>query len=167
MNIFDQINNLYCNKKANWILELEDNEIEPFLIQRFLCMNDAVRVQTRWLDQYVFPLPPKMYLSLAWSVIPKVARAPFVKYIKRIKGEQDEFYFIFDKIRRHFKLSDNDFNANKERLREAIKKDMVNWFCFYGVEKEHWKKFQLNYKLLKEYGVNKKDKTSALNKWGF
>jgi hypothetical protein len=167
MNIYDIIKNLYCNKKIDWINEIEDNEIEPFVIQRFLCMNDGLRVQTRWLDQFVYHLPPKMYLSLAWSIIPKSDRQPFINYIKKQKEQDDEFDFIFKKIRKHFKLSDNDFNANKERIRIAIKKDMIDWFCFYGIEKEYWKKFQLNYKLLKNYGIDKKNVASDLNKWGF
>ena len=85
MNIYEIINNLYTNRSTKWILDLEDNEIEPFVIQRFLCMNDGLRIQVRWLDKYIFDLPPKMYLSLAWSVIPKLDRAPFINYIKKQK----------------------------------------------------------------------------------
>lgn len=167
MNIYDIIKNLYTNKKASWILELEDNEIEPFVIQRFLVMNDSIRVQTRWLDKYVFSLPPKMYLSLAWSVLPKTDKAPYVPYIKK-QDTVEEFNFIFKPIRKHFEMADNDFNAIKSRLVQFIKSDFVSWFSFYGIEKQYWKKYSVNFNLIKEFN-NENDKKPIsydLSKWG-
>ena len=166
MNIFDLLKNLYCNRKTDWIKGIDDNEIEPYKIQRFLAMNDALRVQVRWLDGYAISLPPKMYLSLAWSVIPKVSKAPFIKYINKEKYQQDEFYFIFPKIRKHFNLSDNDFNSMKERLRSEIKKDMVNWFSFYGVEKRFWNQFHVKFDLIKQFNKVEKAPGPDLSKWG-
>jgi len=87
MNIFEVLKNLYTNRKCDWISELDETEVQPYVIQRWLAMNDKLRVQVRWLDKYVFVLPKKMYLSLAWSIIPKLDRMPFVKYIKQIEEE--------------------------------------------------------------------------------
>ena len=87
MNIFDIIKNLYTNKKCDWIVGLDDKDIQPYVIQRWLAMNDYLRVQTRWLDKYIFCLTPKMYLSLAWSIIPKLQKPPFIKYIKQAQEE--------------------------------------------------------------------------------
>jgi hypothetical protein len=161
------INQLYINKRADWILDLDDNEIEPYLIQRTLMKNDALRVQVRWLDKYVFVLPPKMFLSLAWSVIPKVDRAPFIENIKK-QESIEKFDFIFSKVRKHFKLSDNDFNAIKERLRESIKNDLANWFSYYGVEKVYWKEYSINFNLIKDFGRESKQTSPGydLSKWG-
>ena len=157
MNIFDLLGNLYTNPKASWIKEIEETDIQPYLIQRWLAMNDNLRVQTRWLDKYVFVLSPKMYLSLAWSIIPKVQKAPYVKYIK--KAEEDtEWDFILQRVRKHYKLSDNDFRAVKGRIITAIQKDMVGWFSFYGIQKKYWKKYYLNFNLIKEYGQQDKPK---------
>ncbi len=158
---------LYTQHNLKWMDELYDNEVDPFIIQRLLCMNDSVRTQVRWLDKYVFPLQdnPKMYLSLAWSIIPKKERAPFCPYIK--KGEEDTTYdFILSKVRKHFKLSDNDFNANKSRIIDAIEKDKINWFCFYGVPKKFWKKHLIDFNKIKEFGCKPKPKTSGLDQWG-
>ena len=63
MNPMAIVHNLYTNKKSDWIIKLEETEIPSFVIQRWLVMNDAVRTHTRWLDKYVFHLPPKMYLT--------------------------------------------------------------------------------------------------------
>ncbi len=156
MNIFSVLKELYTNKSCSWIRQLDENElvsgnIQPFLIQRWLIMNDSIRVQTRWLDKYVFVLSPKMYLSLAWSIIPKSDKAPFIKYIKK-ENKEEEFDFILNRGRHHMNLSDNDYNANKSRILDAIKKDMKNWFAFYGIPKKYWKQYYLNFNYIKEFG---------------
>lgn len=159
------INQLYTNRSSSWISKLNDEDIQPYVIQRFLVMNDFVRVQARWLDKYVFCLPSKMYLSLAWSVLPKTDNAPFVPYIKKLKSEE-EFDFILKLIRKEYRLSDNDFNSIRLRLINAIKNDMVNWFSYYGIPKRFWKKYQLNFNLIKKFGDIKTGGQSALAKWG-
>ncbi len=163
-NIFSIINHLYTNRNGKWITELNDTDIQPFVIQKWLCMNDRIRTQTRWLDKYVFVLSPKMYLSLAWSVIPKTDKAPFVKYIKKLE-EEEEYDFILSRIRKQFKLSDNDYKVAKPRLISAIKLDMVNWFSYYGIEKRFWKKYMLNFNQIKEYN-KKENPQKGLGAWG-
>ncbi len=165
MNIFEILKNLYTNRKCNWILKIEDRDIAPFVIQRWLAMNDSLRVQTRWLDKYVFALSPKMYLSLAWSIIPKLAKAPFVKYIKKAE-ENEEFTFILSRVRKHFKMADNDFNIMKSRIIKAIKEDMVFWFSYYGIEKKYWKKYYLKFDLIKEFGPKRVKAQRGLEAFG-
>jgi len=133
MNIYDILLNLYTNNKnnviynwqfvdgrrkvvttkinGNWINTIENNEIQPFVIQRWLAMDDGLRKHVRWLDKYIFSLQnnSKMYLSLAWSVLPKVSKPPFVKYIKKVE-EDVEYDFILSKVKKQYNLSDNDYN---------------------------------------------------------
>jgi len=161
MNIFKILGNLYTNKESEWILELDDSDIQPYLIQRWLAMNDRIRKYTRWLDKYVFSLSPKQYLSLAWSVIPKQPKAPFIKYIKKIE-EKNDYEFITDKIRKHFQMSDNDFRAVKDNLINEIKKDPEPWFAFYGIEKKYWRKFGLNFDNISNYGEQPVQKQKGL-----
>jgi len=165
MDIFTIVERLYMDRSCKWIRIIDSNQIQPFLIQKRLCMNDALRVQTRWLDKYVFSLPPKMYLSLAWSIIPKVKKMPFIKYIKIEPKQKEEFDFILNCIRKQFMLSDNDYNSVKNKLVEEIKKDMIFWFSYYGIKKTHWSDYQLNFNLIKEFGEKHK-KTESLEKWG-
>lgn len=165
MNIFEIMAHLYTDKNPKWIDELEESEIQPVIIQLWLVMNDQVRVQTRWLDKYTFNLPPKMWLSLAWSVLPKYQKTPFVKYIKKVEDDE-EYLFILNKIRQQFKLSDNDFKANKIRLINEIKKDMPSWFTYYGVEKANWKKYYLDFNVMKQDDKPQIKKPTGLSKWG-
>jgi hypothetical protein len=166
MNLIAVMNNLYTAKDSNWIRQINDTEVEPFVIQRWLVMNDKLRVQTRWLDKYVYSLPTKMFLSLAWSVIPKVERAPFIKYISKENKEQ-EYEFILGMMQKQFALSDNDLNAAKSRIIAAIKLDPTKWFSYYGINKRIWKQYNLNFNLIKTFEVvNKEKKQVGLSAWG-
>ena len=165
MIIWEQINKLYTEKTPEWMIELEDSEIEPFVIQRNLMRNDAIRVQVRWLDKYVFNLPPKMWLSLAWSVIPKTDKAPWIPSVKK-QDDKDNLAFLFKLIRKHLELSDNDFASVKERLRTAIMNNPTDWFCFYGVDRSYWKEFNLDFNKIKEYNKQPAVKSAGLEAWG-
>ena len=158
------LSNLYTNKKATWIVDILETDIQPFVIQLALSMNYKLRVQVRWLDKYVFNLTPKMYLSLAWSIIPKTPKAPYVKYLKQQQND-DAYDFILDKVRKHFDLADNDFNSMRERIVLAIEKDKVKWFRFYGVPKRFWKAHYINFNQIKESDVEVKTQT-GLEAWG-
>ena len=165
MEIFSIIKELYTNKNSSWIIDMESKDIEPFVIQHFLIMNDKIRVQVRWLDKYVFTLPSKMWLSLAWSVLPKYDKQPFIPFIKTEK-EEEEFEFILSLIRKHFNIKGNDYNTNKNRLISYIKKDMPNWFKYFGIEKRYWKQYFLDYNKMKESNVNVKQTGIGLSRWG-
>lgn len=170
MNLPTIEQNLYINTKADWIVALDEKElieqgVSPFMLNVWLSMNDKVRPFVRWLDRYTYCLPTKMYISLAWSILPKSQRMPFRKYIKR-NIEEEEFKFILDKIRKHFELSDNDFNSIKGRLIVDIKKDMPSWFSYYGIQKRYWKQYYQDFRLIKEFNKIKKPKFKGLSAWG-
>ena len=162
------VENLYINKSSKWILELDDSDIQPFVIQNWLIMNDSIRILVRWLDKYVFKLPPKMYLSLAWSIIPKSTKMPFVMFIKK-KTEEEEYDFILTKVRKHLELSDNDFNSCKHRLIKMIKDDMITWFTFYGIGRKYWKQYYLDFEQMKVIRGKKEQHNNTpvgLEAWG-
>lgn len=159
------INNLYTNKSSKWILDVEDSDIEPFVIQTWLIMNDRIRILVRWLDKYVFKLPPKMYLSLAWSIIPKSTEVPYNVFIKK-KTEEEEFDFILSKVRKHLGLSDNDYNSCKYRLLSMIKADMIKWFTFYGISKKYWKQYYLDFDQMRNGKQEHEVKSQGLDAWG-
>lgn len=149
MDIFRILNNIYTNKSCSWIAEIEDSDIQPYLIQRWLCMNGEIRSFVRYLNNYTFGLPPKMYLSLAWSIIPKHPKAPFVKYIKA--KERDEKYdFILKKIRSILNASDNDWRYYEPVYLKEIQKDTLKYFSMLGVEKSKYKEFGVDFNLIRK-----------------
>lgn len=121
-------------------------------------MNDRLRTQTRWLDGYTFSIPSKMWLSLAWSVIPKTTKQPYIKYIKTIETEE-KLDFLIKRIRRHFRLSDNDWQTNRTRILENINANLVDWFKFYGIEKSQWRNFNIDFNKMREGNDNGRAKT--------
>ena len=163
------INNLFRNRKIDWCKEYDYRpDYENFILQRWLMRYDVIRVQVRWLDKYVYNLPKSMFISLTWSVIPKIQdneRLPNFDAYKMDKSD-DEFLFILKNIRKQFKLSDNDYNSLRDRLVNSIKSDMVNWFSYYGVPKAYWKKYNLNFELIKNFGQSRGVSQQGLEKWG-
>ena len=166
---FDQreesvLKNLYTNKSSEWIDTLTNEEIVPHVLQLWLLANVKVRIQARWLDKYTYTLPPKMYLSLAWSVIPKVNRMPFMNYIKKNKKD-DRYDFILDSLRKQFELSDNDFNIIKGRLIDSIENNKEDWFRYYGVPKKYWRQNKIDFNKIRE-GRVVEPKKSGLEVFG-
>lgn len=163
------INNLFRERTINWCKEYDyRTDYENFVLQRWLMRYDAIRVQVRWLDKYVYNLPKSMFLSLTWSVIPKIQdneRLPNFDAYKMDKSD-DEFLFILKNVRKQYKLSDNDYNSLRDRLVKSIKSDMVNWFSYYGIPKIYWKKYNLNFELIKNFGQNRGVQQQGLEKWG-
>jgi len=149
MKPWDIVAKLFTEKNSTWMIQLDDIEVQPIIINRYIGLIPKFRNHARILDKYVFTIPPKMWLSLAWSALPKFSKAPYIQYISK-KKEDTEFDFILDRIRKHFKMSDNDYNANKSRLLTYIKNDKSAWFKFYGIEKTHWKRYRIDFKQMSD-----------------
>jgi len=60
---------------------LDEKDISPLVLQRFLCLDLKTQQKARMLNKFVFSVPPKMYLSAAWSVLffngKKLNKSPF------------------------------------------------------------------------------------------
>lgn len=169
MNIFEIIKNLFTNPKSKWILDLNDEDIKPVIIQRFLCLHPTSMKQARFLNSFVYTLPPKMYLSAAWTLLffdnKKLSKAPFIQYPKK-ETVHERYHFIFDKVKRHFNMSDRDLEVNKKFIVQAVKKDPVGWFSFYGIENTYWSLFNLDINDAKKYCDRPKFKSKEhLDAW--
>jgi len=168
MNIFEVFKCLYTSRDLNWLSQVDENEIQPYIIQRWLVSDNRISASCRFLDKYIFFLPPKMYLSLVWSLIPKTGKTPFLKYTGK-KEVEDDMDFIYKRLRKHLELSDNDFRANKRFFDDSIKEMMQEWFMFYGVEKNMWKKYNLDFDTAMKFKEAHKDdkKEKGLSEFGF
>ena len=113
MIIFKLLSNLYTKKDPGWIKDMEDSDINPVMIQRWLGMNTRILNTVKWLEKYSISLTPKMYIAVAWSVIPKYNKTPFVKYCSPLNRE-DQYEELWAKIRSKIQMSDNDFKHSKK-----------------------------------------------------
>jgi hypothetical protein len=84
--LFKQIGKLFSSESSEWISKLENKQISPVVIQKYLSQYQKSEHVARALNEYVYTLQPKQYLSLAWSMLfwngKKLAKAPFIKYKK-------------------------------------------------------------------------------------
>lgn len=148
-DLFKVIAYLYKEPSSNWIYELEQPPA-PIIVNRFLSMNTNNIRLCKYLNNYIFVLEPKMFLLLAWSLIPKVEKALFVKYIKTQTDEDDEFDFLWKKVRIKNEFYGNDYKSSKQLLDDNLDKNMEKWFKFYGIEKKYWKKYNLDFNKMSE-----------------
>jgi len=161
MNIFDILKQLYTNPKSDWILNVDEKTINPVMIQRFITLHKSSAKKARILNKFVFNLPPKMYLSAAWSILyfndKKLSKPPFIKYRKK-KDVKPDYHYVLDKVKKQFEMSNKDLDIVKPFLINAIKNDKVTWFSYYGIDKVKWRENVLDVDLMREYGDRPKVK---------
>jgi len=166
MKMFEILKNLYTNPSSKWINDLDEKDISPLVLQRFLCLDLKTQQKARMLNKFVFSVPPKMYLSAAWSVLffngKKLNKSPFIRYPKT-KKPIDIYQLLYDKVKRQFHMADKDFAAVKKFVDIDIAKNKVEWFSFYGMNNYFWHSHGLEFSLIKEY--NKKHIKIGLEAW--
>ena len=162
--IFKQLKNIYCARDLLWLKDVEENMIQPMLLNKWFMMNNNTLIKARLLDKYTFNLPPKMFAAMAWAkLIPKTTKTPFVKYIKK-KEDNNAYQIIIDKIRKQLQLSDNDYKHDKKRIIKYIDDNKQELFTQFGIAKKEWKKHGLDFKDIKSGGVREGKK--GLDLWG-
>jgi len=134
--MFNIISNIYTKRNSKWIDEI-DNNIAPVLILKWLSMNDKIITHVNYLNKYVYWLEPKHFLSLAWAIIPKYSKAPFIKYMKK-QEEENLYEELFIKIRKVLEMSDNDFKYCHPYLLKEIENNKKKWFNKFGMDKKFW-----------------------------
>ena len=150
--LFKIINNLYTVRNNHWIKNLENKDIQPLIINRFLNMNSKVNMYTSYLDRYTYNLSVKHWLLLAWSIIPKYSKTPFIPYVKKLDliDDYDDLWF---KIKKYFKAGDNDMIHIKKYLLPLIQSDQDKWFTMFGMNKDFWLKHNVNYDNIRSSGI--------------
>ena len=166
MNIFRVLNYLQTKNNINWLNGLDDfNEVQPFILNKWLSMDKELQRYVRFLDKYTFYLEPKQFLMLAWSVLPKKQKIGFNKYIKKNKELEEEYNFLIIRIRKVLEISDNDWKIIKKYYIQDIEENKIEYFKSFGVNKKKWKKFNLDYKKMKEVPEIQIENKNNLNKW--
>lgn len=155
MIIFKIISNLFTKTDSKWILEIDDRDINPVLIQKFLSLYPQSKGAARVLSKYTYNLSGKMYLSCVWSMLffngKKMTKGPFIQYPKKIKKDE-KYRYIYDKLKWQFSLSEKDLQDVKEFIDIDIEDKKSSWFCYYNVPKKLWGENNINHNLMKEYG---------------
>ena len=109
------------------------------------------------IDQNIFFRDEDITLEMLRQNLPYCSRVPYLRYIKKNKEKTEEYGFLFEKIKRHFKCSERELDFVKEILLEKFedKEKLREYFVFFGIDKKYYKKF----------GVELKKKDEGINKW--
>jgi hypothetical protein len=162
MNLFQVVSALYTSKSPEWIKDLDRKDAEPFIVLKFLAMNDKLGEHVKYLNRYVFSLPWDMWLILAWATIPKSDKSPFVKFLKT-ESVDDLYAPVISKLQELLRLSDNDISHATKYLILEIEKDKPKWFAKLGMDKSVWESHGLDFNSLKDSATIKGK--SGLDMW--
>jgi len=133
---------------SNWINEIEETDIVPFMITRYLSMSYLFMPYANLLNQSLH-LPPKQFLLYAWSIVPKKEKAIRLNYIKKFVEENVVEDVIFNKIKKILDIGENDWKHEKKYFERDLAANKTEYFKMFGVEKKYWGKAQLNFEDIK------------------
>ena len=100
----------------------------------------------------------KLYNKVLFYNIPKLGRAPFNKYMKKLKIEE-EFAFLTDELKKFYNISQREIDIYMPILLKQFqdKKALKEYMLFVGSNKKYFKKLKIDYK---------PEKKGGLSKWG-
>lgn len=164
MNTFDILRNLYTNTSSTWLLTVDENSFEPFLLNKWLLLNPQLSKVCDFLNKYSFIINKLHWLHLAWCIIPKTSSAPFVQWVKK-KEVVEEHEEIISRVCEILGLKGRDREFYSEHFVKVFNKDREFYLRELGMSKKVWGKYGLDYGVLKksEVVVGKK----GLDLWGF
>jgi hypothetical protein len=136
MDLFTTLDRIYTSQNRRFIEEI-DTSVSPVVLNLLLARYYRNAHVMRYLNKYAFCLDAKEYALVAWSMIPKMERAPFVKKIEKVE-EKTRYDFILDKIRKRLDIGENDWKHCKDMYLEDVKKNLVEYLVFYGCKKKEW-----------------------------
>jgi len=164
MSPFDIVKKIYTLKSFNWVYELNDNEIDVYMIQKTLSMNPQILDAVRGLRKYTKNPDKKQYLALACAVIPKYSKAPYIPYLKAKTVNDDIYKPVLDKIQKILRLTHNDIVDEAKYYIAEIEKDKEHWFRKLGMSKEIWIKHGLDFEEMR--GGEQRDIKVGLEMFG-
>lgn len=161
---FDIVNKIYTEKTVNWVYDLDESEIDVFMIQRALSMNLKIAGAVGSLAKFTKNPDKKQYVAMAWATIPRVSKAPYLPYVKA-KEEVDSIYKpVLDKIQRLLRLTHNDIVDEAKYYIAEIEKDKAGWFRRLGMERAVWRKHDLDFEEMR--GGEQREIKSGLEMFG-
>lgn len=140
----NNVNQIQQNLKFFYEKEGVYNDDIPLLIMnKFISFNNpSISAE---IDEHFFKINEKINTQRLLLKLPK-QNIPYISYFKKNESE-DEFEFIFQKIRRYYDLSKREFNQIKNYYLNIFKDKNIlkEYFIFFGIDKEKYNFFNLNF----------------------
>ncbi|MDO8622627.1 MAG: hypothetical protein Q7R52_00100 [archaeon] len=153
MEIAQQLESVFCTKNID---SLEDGE--PFILNRFISFHPPLLETANKINKYTFKNEKKFINGLFILSTPMLYKPPFISYIKKKEPEQHEMWFLLEKVKQYYGWSERELQKQLPIILKVLenKDTMREYFRTFGVEKKHYKKYEL------EFSVQKKN---DLNRW--
>lgn len=128
-----------------------NDEIPLLVMNKFISYNNPIT--SAEIDEHFFKTNQKINIQRLFLKIPN-QEVPYIPYFKE-QTQEDEFEFLFVKIRKYYGMSRRYFNKIKDYYINLFKDKTIlkKYFQFFGIEKE---KYTI-------YGIDFKTKRGTLN----
>lgn len=148
--MFEMLSRIYTRKEIS-LSDIEGGA--PFVLNRMLSMNPNIIDKVEEVNRFTFRCRPEIVKALMWAVVPKHAKMPFYKYMKKIDEKASEWSFLLDRIVNYYNWSEKDLKINIPILLKFFEnKDILrNYFRFFGIDKKYYKKYDIPLKKEKRW----------------
>jgi len=130
---------------------------EVFILNRMISFKkEFIKLASR-VDKFTFLGDKRFAYGIMKAYLPK-QKVPWFNYVKKPKIEEDEYEFLFKKMKKYFKWSDGMwkcvrpyflmlFNENPEALKE--------YMFFFGADRNKFKKYKIKLEkpVVKQVGI--------------
>ena len=136
MTIFDWVNQIQYGKKSwNTFSEEEQKKFSPFIVNRFLSMDEEFIEVVNIFQKYAIgTLEPREVYKWYCEVLPKGKR-----YNKYIKGKKEKKYdnLLIETLKQHFEISKSECIEYMDLLPKDELKSVLR---LYGINEKEIKK---------------------------
>ena len=129
----------FYEKEGNY-----NDEIPLFIINKFISYNNSQSASE--IDEHFFKTNPEINIQRLFLKIQQ-QKVPYIPYFK-VQEQEDEFEFLFVKIRHFYQMSIKDFNKIKDYYVQLFKDKEIlkQYFKFFGIEQSYYETFDVDFK---------------------
>ena len=120
-----------------------NDEIPLLVMNKFISYNNPQIASD--IDKNFFLVDEEINKARLFLNLPQ-SKVPYIQYFKKIEQE-DEFEFLFVKMRKFLKVSKREFKHYKQIVLDKLKdkEKMREYFKYFGIEKSKYKDFDLEF----------------------
>ena len=121
-----------------------NDEIPLLVMNKFISYNNPIT--SAEIDQHFFKTNQQINIQRLFLKIQQ-QKVPYITYYKE-QLQEDEFEFLFTKIRHFYQMSIKDFNKIKDYYVKLFqnKEILREYFIFFGISKDKYFEYNLEFK---------------------
>jgi len=126
-----------------------DEQIPVLVMNKIMSHNNPSLCAE--IDTEIFSVNKEILKQKLLLNIPQ-QRVPFIPFSKKQEQQEEEFEFLFKKIKHFYQMSNNEFNNIKALYIEQFKdkKKLLYYFKFFGIPKKQYKNYGIEFEQQKK-----------------